>query len=435
MVKTKTKQIKQAVGLHNEFTLAIVEYETEACRKVKKKYEAKAYNVVLTQGLARLAAHMAVNLEGGSFSDYGPCQPMRRTTFDSDENAYCFGGYIAYGSDNTTPAASDTALGSEISRKQSSDASMADSDFANLYAYYTQSIVILPSEHVGSDFKEVGLAGYSSGYLSTRALIVDSEGDPLTISKTSTMQITIYSKLYVTLTDPTQANTDWVNGGSCGFLYGCENNLNWCDWTTGATGTRFQAKWRIYTGTNGTAIDADNDTAVETEAANSGDIRPTRSGTVLTLSHRFGTSSSNGKIKELGVKTFFTGSEGTGGLKSLIRSVMPVTGVYAGTTFTAVEIGTGDGVEDEFTLGETDQESTFWTWNEINETNPTVYIDDVETTAFTYNDTTGVITFTTAPANGEVVTATWSVPYIAKSNDYVLDVEFEFTFGQGTVPS
>jgi len=135
-----------------------------------------------------------------------------------------------------------------------------------------------------------------------------------------------------------------------------------------------------------------------------------------------------------------TAPDGYSYLRSLFRAVLPITGVYAGTTFTDVEIGTGDDVEDEFTIGETDQLSTFWTWNEINSGTLVVKVDGVtqtETTDYTYNDSTGVITFESGsiPPSGDAVTASWTVPYIAKSNDYVLDFEISLTVAEGTVPT
>ena len=434
-MKTAKKKIKQKIGLHNEFTLKITEYETEACEKIKKQWEAKAYNVVLNQGLTRVRNAFIVNDGNGEHS-----RIARATTFFYNVSMDAsLGGVIAYGSGDTTPAATDTVLATEISRKLTTGYA-SGMDFNNLYAWYTQYIVITPSEHIGSVFKEVGLAStYSpASRLGTRALIVDSEGSPLSITKTSTMQISIYSKLYFILDTISFANTDWVNGGSDlnALLKRFKDNSGLI-----VTGTSIGAtKMIIRTGTNDTTIDAANDNDVETELYEYPRFVGTASGSYAAVwSIRLGTEVSNGKIKEIGLSNSTENMDESASYP-ILRSVMPVTGVYTGTTFTDIELETGDGTNDEFTLGETDEQAESWVWNEINETNPTVEVDGVAQTAgtdFTYNDTTGVITFESGsiPGSGEAVTASWSVPYIAKSNDYVLDVEFEITIGEGTVPS
>lgn len=446
-MKTINKKIKQNIGLHNEFTLAITEYESEACEKIKKQWEAKAYNVVLNQGLVKVAKHLAAAQAYGLGTAVDDARiALQIGAYNSTKATYSFGGWLQYGNSDTTPAATDTALGGIISGKQSAYYEKGI-DFANLYSWYTQYITITPSEHIGAVFKEVGLAANSSTDLATRALIVDSEGDPLSITKTSTMQITIYSKLYMILDTISYANTNWVNGQAYNdteqynsILYAFKENHPLAKGLDNPTlGESLAARWYIVTGTNGDALTPATDGTVKTGLASSGILQPTRSTYAVSASNRFQTGESNGKIKEIGLEMDCS-PDAASYIRPILRSVMPVTGVYSGTTFTDVELGTGDGVEDEFTLGETDQTSTFWTWNEINETNPTVKVDGVTQTAgtdFTYDDATGVITFESGsiPGSGEAVTASWSVPYIAKSNDYVLDVEFEITVGEGTVPS
>lgn len=447
MIKTINKKIKHKIGLHNEFTIAVTEYETEECLKIKKQWEAKAFNIVLNQGLTKVAKHIAAAEAYGLSKAVDDSRiAMQIGSYNSTKAQYSFGGWIQYGDDNTTPAATDTALGGLINGKQSAYYDKGI-DFDNLYSWYTQYITITPSEEIGEVFREVGLAANSNTDLATRALIVDSEGSPLSITKTSTMQITIYSKLYFILDTISFANTDWVNGTAYNdtdqynaFLYAFKENHPLAKGSdTPTLGESLYARWYIVTGTDGTATTPATDGTVKSGLASSGILQPTRSTYAVSASHRFQTGDSNGKIKEIGLELDCS-PDGGSYIRPLFRSVMPVTGVWSGTTFTDVNIGTGDGVEDEFTLGETDQESTFWTWNEINESYPTVKVDGVTQTHgtdYTYNDATGVITFESGsiPANGEAVTASWSVPYIAKSNDYVLDVEFEITIGEGTVPS
>jgi len=198
---TKAHKINQKIGFHNEFRIVVTEFETDKCEKIKKKWEAKAYNLVLTQGLTKVAMHLEYYMSSSSFNSAHYARIGENTVDGAVPNSISFGGYIHMGTGSTTPDISDTALDTFIMGR-AADMTDRDIDFTSLYAWYEQKMTILPAEYNGNTFAEIGLASgaaETSTNLSTRALIEDSEGSPITIEKTATVQIDAYSKLYVVL--------------------------------------------------------------------------------------------------------------------------------------------------------------------------------------------------------------------------------------------
>lgn len=412
--------IQQDIKLHNEFLFDIVEYTDKTCLKVLKKYQHKAFNIIVANGLNNMIRHLSNGASNGT-----------RVMFSSDTYHSGIGNVIHYGSSNTAPSINDTAMGSPIGSKVASyHAKELNTSGVIKWCSYTQKVVITPSEHVGSTFREVGL--HNGQELNTRALIVDSEGTPISIVKTATMQITIYAKFYMTLPAIGIDNATWASAAPVdgsyatagnSFLYNFYNNM------AGFSSSFFVA---------GTSNDAPayTDPCVKThlQTISPHTIVRDEANYKATITARFETNQGNGKIKELGHKRYMMKSS-TFYSHSTWRLVLPSVGVFEYSEFTDHQIGIGDGATTDFTLTEVDNTSASWLWNEIISGSLKVYIDDVETTAFTYNDTTGTVSLTVAPATDEVITATWRVPYIAKSNDYVVDVEFVITAAQGTIPS
>ena len=112
--------------------------------------------------------------------------------------------YIAFGRGTGTPAASDTALFSKI------DDVSADT-IETVYAYPTSHItkqIILDADHYnGETITEVGFWGYyyrssssSTDILATHAMLQDSEGRQIAISKTDTDVVYIKATFYCTYT-------------------------------------------------------------------------------------------------------------------------------------------------------------------------------------------------------------------------------------------
>lgn len=445
MTKAIKKQINCKVGIANKYTLKIKEFAKKSDgtideNKVKKEWEAQAFNLVTNTGIGRIVDHINTAIDNSSYQN--------SFLFDNTSYPAVFGSYIQLGSGDTAPALTDTALDTLEGAKEAVFYENGI-DTVNNYAWHTRKAIWLPADNVGDVFKEVGMSIASDGTVSSRALIVDSEGNPLTITKTSTMQIEVYYKFYIKLTQSYGANIGFVGGNdpddshsAINFLFALvayNGNAAYTSYDISSGGIR--DKGRIYAGSSGDAI-SNTDWCVKSKL----DYEiPTRTKTTGKLSYscRFGTSAANGKIKEFGLSLMIGYDEqnlntGDEWQFPMFRAVLPLTGVYTGTSFTGKQIGVGDGTETEFTLSETDNESNTWLWNEINSGSLVVKVDGVTKTLgvdYTYNDTTGKVIFTTAPVLDAVITADWSVPYIAKSNDYVLDVSFALEFSNSTVPA
>ncbi|HPO77038.1 MAG TPA: hypothetical protein PLI23_07695 [Thermoclostridium caenicola] len=111
--------------------------------------------------------------------------------------------YIAVGTGTGTPAVTDTALFSHLTRK-------AVTTLETVYEYptshTTKQIKLEATECNGSTITEVALEGYYSGtfssyyYIMSHAMLQDSEGNQIAIVKTDTDVVYITATFYVTYT-------------------------------------------------------------------------------------------------------------------------------------------------------------------------------------------------------------------------------------------
>ena len=146
-------------SIHNRFDIEVRDAKTN---EIKQK--AEAYNVICSQLWSRLSSYF---------------------------------NYIAYGDGSGTPSSSDKTL---FGTWYSASASDHDSqcDLTTGIAYRTRKITLNETTAVGLTITEVGLAwNNASGYLCTHAMIQDMNGNPISITKTSTDIITIYATVYV----------------------------------------------------------------------------------------------------------------------------------------------------------------------------------------------------------------------------------------------
>ena len=449
MIKTKP-EITQKVGLRNEFTFKVTEFTDKTCTKIKSETEYKAYNTILDQGIEKVlkALNYSTAVYSGQTSDF---RMMRGADVDEEEQ-YRIGGAIHYGTGTTAPDPTDTELETYLGGKASTYYARGKEA---AYAYYTQTVSILPAEHIGSDISEVGLAASdtepttTNKYLSTHARIVNAGGTPIAITKTATMQIEIYAKFFIILGTISYNNTAWVNGIPPIQFSATETagnaliELVYCNLSISrhkiVSGVENDDKHYVVSGTDETAP-VIGDGAVKTYLAKK---KATTSYSLVnkkfTYTARFEISESNGKLKEIGTVMNLMGGEfdHTGHDSqyafSLFRTALPATSLFTSSTFTAENIGTGDGTEKDFTLTVNGQ-----LFNEISSGTLSVYVDGVlqtVTTDYTYNDTTGTISFNTAPPNTEAVTATWTLPYCAKDSEHVFDIDFSLVFSEGSDPT
>ena len=169
-------------------------------------------NLITNGGLERLAEH----------------------EFD-DISAYC-----QVGTGSTAPAFTDTTLISYLANTKS----VSDVDSVNLITLYQQKIRTYSfGEGVAAgNLAEVGVGWATSGSLFSRALILDSEGDPTTITVLSDEYLTvIYSyRIYGILADTTGSVTFTGDiGGTYGYTirhgryrigyyeFGLNRAMNW----------------------------------------------------------------------------------------------------------------------------------------------------------------------------------------------------------------
>lgn len=160
----KVPQVKQDVraSIHNRFDVEVVDALTG---EIKQK--AYAENIVLNALWTRLLA----------------------------PNTYF--NHIHYGTGSGTLAATRTSLFTFLGAKAAGEKTLTY-DWDNGWISSRKKIQIAPEEHVGSEFKEVGI-GYSAtaANLVTHALLKDMNGNTITIVKTDTDVINIYATVFV----------------------------------------------------------------------------------------------------------------------------------------------------------------------------------------------------------------------------------------------
>lgn len=175
-------ETKSNIGIHNRFDIEVIDAKTG-----KIKQRARGFNVVCNNLFTRLA---------GGYYDYAT--------------------YIQYGSGTGTPSASDTQLFNLVGAINPSynDDVHTDRSYEGI-SVSTRKIVLSPSTAVGVTLTEVGLAySNSNGSLCTHAMLQDMNGNPITIQKTNTDIINIYSTVYL----------HWDNTGDFHLYLGTGNN-------------------------------------------------------------------------------------------------------------------------------------------------------------------------------------------------------------------
>lgn len=163
-------------SIHNRFDIEVVDAKTG-----EVKQRAQAFNVVCDNLWNRLFTLPST------------------TTVDS------WASYLHYGTGTGTPSAADTSLFSYLGSK-SVGSLLIDYDPKTGIAAKTRKVQLLESEHVGATITEVGLA-YSSTKttLCTHAMLQDMNGNQISILKTDTDIINLYSTVFVHM-EPAKKN-------------------------------------------------------------------------------------------------------------------------------------------------------------------------------------------------------------------------------------
>lgn len=339
-------ELKQNVSIHNKF-------EIEVIRNGEVVQKAVGYNKILNQFWTRFFSNLG---NGGKYFYY-----------------------IFYGSGTGTPSVTDTSLfhheGAVVATQTASGQDLVN----NGIAWVTKKIELNEQTAVGVELSEVGIGwGSSASNLCTHAMLEDMNGNPITIEKTDVDIINIYATVYVHfglkkwtpyLLAGAISNIDrsycslyhWIFGVPADPTYtgnalglgvgkiaiislGRPSNLNKMQ--------NFRSPYRVKFSSESEFI---------TDVANK---------RVTVKAGRFAVAEANvdGGIAFI----WMGGSEGTQTDRYMTPALfIPVEGFLPGTDITNEAVGTGDGVETEF--------STKYDFP----TNAKIYINGVQTTGYT----------------------------------------------------
>jgi len=271
--------VEQKVNIHNRFDVHIDNIETGEHR------EFVGYNIILNQMWTRLC-------EGLSYFEY-----------------------IHFGTGTGTPIPEGTGLFSHLGTKR---AVTEETIKALPVSSWKRKIVLNPEEFVGFKISEVGIAFDSDvSSLVTHAMLKDSEGNAISITKKDTDVVTIYATVFIT----------FINNLSELKLIGMPNNNQLINYLTGGNAPR---------GSFGLSTIENPYSNLGTSAVVTWtpDI-PNRKR--RTNTSRFGITSGNGHVKYLNFTDLFS-------LK------LPAPDIFSGQPYTGVHIGSGDGVNKSFML-------------------------------------------------------------------------------------
>ena len=224
---------------------------------------------------------------------------------------------IHFGTGSGTPTPNRTSLFSHLGTKT---AVVEEKIKAYPTSKVTKKITLMPEEYVGQTITEVGVAyGSAASYLVTHAMIKDSEGNPLSITKTELDVVTIYATVFVELQDT--------------------NNITFSRYPTNQLVNYFiddsSMNPRLWLGDNG------EPTEMGTIGYRIGDFPLTRSvdaaNKKTSFSTRLGIDNANYDIREMS-------------LGDICRVNLENSLAWNPYTLTDVSIGTGDGETDTFDL-------------------------------------------------------------------------------------
>lgn len=121
--------------------------------------------------------------------------------------------YCQLGSGSTAPSSSDTALASMLWSVQYSTYAIDSTSADGLSRTWVYTYVFPANSSYVGTIREVGLSAAASGSINTHALVVDAEGQPISIDKTYLDEVTITAKITVT-------RPSWQSGQTWSFMSG-----------------------------------------------------------------------------------------------------------------------------------------------------------------------------------------------------------------------
>lgn len=258
--------------------------------------------------------------------------------------------YCQLGSGSTAPSSSDTALASRLWGVQCSTYAIDSTSADGLSRTWVYTYVFPANSSYVGTIREVGLSASSSGSINTHALVVDAEGQPISIDKTYLDEVTITAKITVT-------RPSWQSGQTWSFMSGplsrselydilddttVDSNRHvllsagWCPEYLPVKNCQYTSLPTNFTYSNGT---------IRCSAEFSGDA----------MTYPYG-SNSGEKFKDY-VNSLLLGCSGTnnyyndprGYRTPPYRLLLPNADVFPITTLEGLTLGTGDGSTVDFT--------------------------------------------------------------------------------------
>ncbi len=292
---------------------------------------------------------------------------------------------IVFGTGTGTPTASRTTLFSRLGYKTA-----VDEEIVRSYptSKWVRKIRLESSEYNGSTITEVGIS-HETTNVNTHAMITDSEGNPLSITKNSLMVIDIYATVFIEI-----PNVD------SGLFY---INNGWRDYLVGG-GTAPNNVIRVAT----TQSDETDSLASYTQTATrTVDVANKR----VTIATRLEAGTFNKDIQ-------FVDWVGTG-----LRIKLPRTGIFEGKQRNNIQIGVGDGVLTKFSLPN------------LSCDNVAVTVDDVVVSNWTI-DSLNNVEFDTPVITSGIVKASYLSKLVPKTSTTVFDISFTLQYDNlGSLPT
>ena len=271
--------VEQKVNIHNRFDVHIDNIETGEHR------ELVGYNIILDQMWTRLCG-------GSSYFEY-----------------------IHFGTGTGTPAPERYSLFNQLGTKSAVTEEIIK---ALPVSSWKRKIVLSPEEFVGQTITEVGIAyGPTESNLVTHAMLKDSEGNVISITKSATDVVTIFATVFITFVN-TIPELKLIRMPSDNQL------INYLTGSSAPTGSFGLLQGEHY-----------GERLGSTSSATWVSDVPNRKRKTNVL--RFGINDANGDVKSLE----FT---------NLFALELPTSGIFGGQPYTNVPIGVGDGETTEFIL-------------------------------------------------------------------------------------
>lgn len=336
--------VKAGVSIHNMFKIVARNAQT-----LEIEEEHIVYNIVLERCYSRLC----------NFQSY----------FDN----------IVFGTGSGTPSVDRSTLFNRLGHKSAVQESLVR-DYPT--SIWTKKCTLGTEEYNGNIITEIGISNETTN-VNTHAMIADSEGNPLSVEKTSLRIIDLYATVFVNVYD--------VDSGL--FFYG--NGLR--DYLTGS-------------GAPGNTLGISYSTNDDDEATINGTKVVSVAEKLVTISGRFNVDALNKDVKYLSWKSLG------------LRCKVPRVGVFTSKQINGKQIGVGDGVKKDFLIPN------------VEISNIVIYVDGVINNDWTYDSLTSLVTFGTAPGNALIVTADYLCSLFPKTVDNVLDVVFKIKF-EGAIPT